>query len=102
MTGLSALKIFVALTAIGLYAADLHAARATDVIARNATPVVQLAQGDDYRRDDYAATARYAPTAIIIPAGTVRVAIGTAAACLGSATISSDDAHGPSLIRCRC
>jgi len=54
MTGLSALKIFVALTAIGLYAADLHAARATDVIARNATPVVQLAQGDDYRRDDYA------------------------------------------------
>ena len=54
MTGLSALKIFVALTAIGLYAADLHAARAADVIARNATPAVQLAQGDDYRRDDYA------------------------------------------------
>jgi len=52
MTGLSALKIFAAVAAIGLYAADLPAARAADAIARNATAIVRLAQGDGYRRDD--------------------------------------------------
>lgn len=47
------MRIVVAVTAIGLCAADPHAARAGDVIERNATPIIRLAQGDDYRRDDY-------------------------------------------------